>query len=258
MSGRTVEAYVAAVVSLARHHHRSPDRISDEELQSYLLHLREVRHLAPSSLNQQVSALRWFYELILGRPMDHLERLLPRIRQQTRRPRVFSRAELERLFTVGCPEIRSRAFLMTVYGAGLRLAISPRRLRALDPKARTVTFDYKDYADGARHKAMTLKVEEFARRFALHILPERLVKIRHYGLLANRGRQERVAQIRALLSKPGVPATPPDPTPVPAATAATHDTASPGVCPNCGARALVWVATMPRPKGRTLRPIDTS
>jgi hypothetical protein len=139
-----------------------------------------------------------------------------------------------------------------------RVAISPRRLRALDPKARTVTFDYKDYADAARHKTMTLKVDEFARRFALHILPERLVKIRHYGLLANRGRQERVTQIRALLSKPGVPAAPPDPTPVRAATAATDNTASPGVCPNCGARALVWVATLPRPKGRTLRPIDTS
>lgn len=121
MSDRTVEAYLAAVVSLAEHYRRSPDRITDEELQSYLLHLREVRHLAPSSLNQHVSALRRFYQLVLDRPIDHLERLLPRVRQQTRRPRVFSRAELEKLFTVGCPEIRTRAFLMTVYGAGLRL-----------------------------------------------------------------------------------------------------------------------------------------
>jgi integrase/recombinase XerD len=121
MSDRTVEAYLAAVVSLARHYHRSPDRISDQELQSYLLHLRDARRLAPSSLNQQVSALRRFYELVLGRPIDHLERLLPRVRQQTRRPQVFSRAELETLFTVGCPEIRCRAFLLTVYGAGLRL-----------------------------------------------------------------------------------------------------------------------------------------
>lgn len=121
MSVRTVEAYLAAVVSLAGHYRRSPERISDEELQSYLLHLRDVRHLAPSSLNQHVSALRRFYELVLGRPVDRLQRLLPRVRQQTRRPQVFSRAELEKLFTVGCPEIRSRAFLMTVYGAGLRL-----------------------------------------------------------------------------------------------------------------------------------------
>lgn len=121
MAQRSVEAYVAAVASLAEHYHRSPDRISDEELQAYLLHLRQERHLAPSSLNQNVSALRRFYDLVLHRPTDQLERLLPRVRSQTRRPQVFSRGELERLFTVGCPHPKARAFLMTVYGAGLRL-----------------------------------------------------------------------------------------------------------------------------------------
>ena len=45
-----------------------------------------------------------------------------------------------------------------------RVAISPRRLLALDPEARTVRFDYKDYAQGARHKTMTLGVTEFVRR----------------------------------------------------------------------------------------------
>lgn len=121
MSERTVEAYVAAVASLARYYHRSPDRITDEELQAYLLHLGQERRLAPSSLNQSVSALRRFYDLVLHRPADQLERLLPRVRPQTRRPQVFSRAELERLFTIGSPQPKPRAFLMTVYGAGLRL-----------------------------------------------------------------------------------------------------------------------------------------
>lgn len=121
MSERTVEAYVAAVASLARYYHRSPDRITDEELQAYLLHLGRERRLAPSSLNQSVSALRRFYDLVLHRPADQLERLLPRVRPQTRRPQVFSRAELERLFTIGSPQPKPRAFLMTVYGAGLRL-----------------------------------------------------------------------------------------------------------------------------------------
>ena len=45
------------------------------------------------------------------------------------------------------------------------------------------------------HKTMTLAVREFVRRFALHLLPQRRAKIRHYGLLANRGRQARVAQV---------------------------------------------------------------
>jgi hypothetical protein len=49
-----------------------------------------------------------------------------------------------------------------------------------------VTFSYKNYADRSRRKRMELGFSEFVRRFRLHILPPRLVKIRHYGLLANR------------------------------------------------------------------------
>lgn len=63
-----------------------------------------------------------------------------------------------------------------------------RRLLALDPAAQTVTFAYKDYADNSRKMMMTLALSEFIRRFLLHTLPERFVKIRHYGLLANRQR----------------------------------------------------------------------
>lgn len=121
MAERTVEAYVTAVAALAQHYHRSPERLTDQELQDYLLYLRQDRHLAPSSLNQAVSAFRRFFDLVLHRPTAQLERLLPRVRGQTHRPQVFSRGELEQLFTLGCPHPKHRAFLMTVYGAGLRL-----------------------------------------------------------------------------------------------------------------------------------------
>lgn len=50
-----------------------------------------------------------------------MERFLPRVRGQTHRPQVYSRGERERLFTIGCPQPKHRAFLMTVYGGGLRL-----------------------------------------------------------------------------------------------------------------------------------------
>jgi hypothetical protein len=82
-----------------------------------------------------------------------------------------------------------------------RVAISPRRLLRLDAADQTVTFVWKDYADGARSKPMTLEIREFVRRFCLHLLPKRFVKIRHYGLLTNRHRQARVAQARALLAR---------------------------------------------------------
>jgi len=121
IAGRTVEAYIAAVYSLARYYRQSPDQVTDEQLHAYLLHLRGERKLSPSSLNQHVSALRSFYHLVQQRPVAALQTVLPRVRRQIRRPQIFSRAELERLFTVGCPQARTRAFLMTVYGAGLRL-----------------------------------------------------------------------------------------------------------------------------------------
>lgn len=78
-----------------------------------------------------------------------------------------------------------------------RVALSPGRLLAAD--AASVTFAYKDYADGSRLKTMTLSTVEFVRRFCLHVLPERFVKIRHYGLLGNRQRQTRLALARKLL-----------------------------------------------------------
>jgi hypothetical protein len=119
-----------------------------------------------------------------------------------------------------------------------RVGISNRRLLALDRQGRTVTFDYKDYAQGARHKSMSLSLEEFIRRLRLHLLPPRFVKIRHYGLLANRGRRLRLQRARALLGAPE-PAPPPTPArPVPP-------------CPHCGWSALVLVRVIPplrRPK----------
>ena len=75
-------------------------------------------------------------------------------------------------------------------------------LLALDSQKQTVTFAWKDYAEGAKRKTMTLPVKEFVRRFCLHLLPKRFVKIRHFGFLSNRQRKIRVAQALALLLKP--------------------------------------------------------
>jgi hypothetical protein len=78
-----------------------------------------------------------------------------------------------------------------------RVAISNARLLKLE--ADQVMFRYKDYADAHRHKTMTLPAEEFLRRFVQHVLPRGFVKMRHYGLLANRHRQQRLEICRRLL-----------------------------------------------------------
>src|ERR1700731_3927735 len=79
-----------------------------------------------------------------------------------------------------------------------RVAISNRRLIALDETG--VTFRYKDYRrDGAeRQRVMTLAPHEFIRRFLLHVLPRGFHRIRHYGLLASSARKVSVARARAL------------------------------------------------------------
>jgi integrase/recombinase XerD len=120
-SPKTQEAYVAAVAGLARYYQRSPERIGMEEIKAYLFHLHRDRHLAASTLNVAVSGLRYFYRHVLERPIDEVGRSLPRVKRQLRRPRVYSPGEIERLLTVGCRHGKHRAFLMTVYAAGLRL-----------------------------------------------------------------------------------------------------------------------------------------
>jgi hypothetical protein len=102
-----------------------------------------------------------------------------------------------------------------------RVAISNRRLVRTD--ATTVTFRYRDYADRSQPKVMTLEKKEFVRRFCLHLLPERFVKIRHYGLLRNRGRKERIARARALLP----------PIPTPPTQAGEQNDQGPAHCPFC-------------------------
>ena len=120
-SPRTQEAYVSAVYQLAKFFNRSPDTLSDEEVRQYLLHLAQGKKLAASSRNQVTCAFRFFYGHVLGRPVDNIKKVLPWVRREVRRAQVFAVSELEQLFTQGCSHPRHRAFLMTVYGAGLRL-----------------------------------------------------------------------------------------------------------------------------------------
>ena len=78
-----------------------------------------------------------------------------------------------------------------------RVAIGKGRILRSDGEQ--VVFSYKDYADEAKRKTMSVTTAEFIRRFCLHVLPERFVKIRHFGLIVNRCRHQRLAKARASL-----------------------------------------------------------
>jgi Putative transposase/Transposase zinc-binding domain len=117
-----------------------------------------------------------------------------------------------------------------------RAAISNRRLISLEGDE--VEFLWKDYANGRKRKTMTLKAIEFIRRFLLHVLPAGFVRVRHYGFLANRVCEEKLAQCRSFLATETVAAAPaPEPN-------VDIETSFDGtVCPACGRGWLVTIGT---------------
>ncbi len=81
-----------------------------------------------------------------------------------------------------------------------RVALSNDRL--IDVRDDRVRFRWKDYADHDRAKILTLDVNEFLRRFLLHVMPRGFMRIRHFGLLANRARRSALTRCRAFLGQP--------------------------------------------------------
>jgi hypothetical protein len=121
-----------------------------------------------------------------------------------------------------------------------RVAVSNRRLVRLE--GGQVAFLAKDYAAGGRPRLVRLSAEEFLRRWVQHVLPAGFVKVRHYGLLANRGRAGRLALCRALLALAALARL------VAGALGGAEEAAAAGRpgCPACGCVDWVVVAAVPR------------
>lgn len=83
-----------------------------------------------------------------------------------------------------------------------RIALSDGRLVAIE--GQQVRLRYKDYRDRGQNKVMTLSGAELIRRFLRHSLPKGLMRIRHYGFLANRCRVSKMARIREYLGRPSI------------------------------------------------------
>jgi hypothetical protein len=120
-----------------------------------------------------------------------------------------------------------------------RVAISNRRRRRLN--GGQVEFAAKGYAAGGRRRPVRLSAEEFLRRWAQHVLPPGFLKVRHYGLLANRGRAERLAVCRALLAVAALARLL-----MPGAGSAGEAGGGPAGCPACGSDLWRRVGALPR------------
>jgi len=118
-SQRTIESYVAGVRGLAKHYHRPPDQLSNDEVQRYLLYIREQRQLSASTCNQVRCALKFFYEVTVRRPQASLT--VPPMRREQKLPEILSREEVERILAAA-RTLRERVLLMAAYGSGLRVS----------------------------------------------------------------------------------------------------------------------------------------
>jgi site-specific recombinase XerD len=116
---RTQEAYVGAVFGLARHYHCSPDTLSAEDVQHYLLHLLRERHLSRSSVNQYGCAFRFLYGRVLG--LDGESFQIPLAPAQQRLPEILSRAQIAALLE-HAPHLKARTLLSCAYALGLRVS----------------------------------------------------------------------------------------------------------------------------------------
>jgi site-specific recombinase XerD len=118
-SPHTCDAYLRAVAQFALHYQRSPDQLGTEQVRAYLLHLIHDRHVASSTFNQVRCALRFLYRVTLGRDWV-LDRIVCQ-KEEKKLPVVLSRDEVRRLFAAA-GRLKSRAILMTLYAAGLRVS----------------------------------------------------------------------------------------------------------------------------------------
>jgi hypothetical protein len=139
-----------------------------------------------------------------------------------------------------------------------RVAISNNRLLDIDNDQ--IRFRWKDYRHGDQVKTMTLTSEEFIRRFLLHVLPNGFRRIRYYGFLGNRHREEKLAVCRRLLgmqmAESATPGSPPETNYLDRYEDLTGRSLR--QCPQCGRGTMVVVQVLPRFCVRPPVAIDSS
>ena len=167
---RTRETYVESVAKLAKFYGRGPDRISEAEVQRFLLHLLEERKLAHSSCNVMASALEFFYRVTLGR--RETEFCLPRPKVPARLPQILSREEVARLIEK-TSNLKHRTILMTTYAAGLRLSeLCHLRVADIDSDRMTLRIEQGKGAKD-RYTLLSARLLTELRRYWLAYRPGR-------------------------------------------------------------------------------------
>ena len=166
-SVRTHQAYIAAVRGLAGYYHRSPDRLSVEEVKEYFRHLAVERGLSGSSCRQHLHAARFFYQQVLGR--NDFELSVPLPKRAQRIPELLTRAEVAGILDA-CYNPKHRMLLTTCYGCGLRVSelVAIRYRRDIDGERQLLRVEQgKGRKDRLVPIGTTLleELREYARRY---------------------------------------------------------------------------------------------
>lgn len=160
LSASTQRAYVLAVRQLAAYHRKAPDRLGEEELRSYFLHLINVKKAARSTVTIAVCAMRFLYERTLGREWTVLDLLRPA--REKKLPVILSPEEVRRILRhVRLPVYR--VCLTTLYSCGLR-ATEAAQLQVADVDTARMVLLVHGKGSKDRHVPMPIKT--------LHILRE--------------------------------------------------------------------------------------
>ena len=146
----TQECYLGCVHRFAAYHRRSPAEMGEKEVRDFLVHLRDEKHLEPSTIKPYVAALKFLYANTLQRPEVVRPWLQPRIERKL--PVVLSREEVETLLGA-VDSIKYRAVLMTTYGSGLRIG-EVCRLRIDDIDSSRMLLHIRDGKGGRDRYSM--------------------------------------------------------------------------------------------------------
>lgn len=119
LATRTQESYIAAIVGITKYTRRSPDQLSQDEINHYLLHLIDERKLSWSTTNQAACALRFLFRVTLRQPDAAFQ--IPHRKTGSKLPEILSRDEVGSILAATA-NLTHRTLLTTTYAAGLRVA----------------------------------------------------------------------------------------------------------------------------------------
>ena len=135
-SPSTVRAYIRCIADFAEHFNKSPDTLGSEEIRSYQLFLLNQKRVKLSTYIQSVCALRFFYQNTLRRRIE-IDRI-PLPRYEKKLPVILSKAEVKALLEAP-RNLKHRAMLATMYGAGLRVSeVAKLKVSDLDRERRVI------------------------------------------------------------------------------------------------------------------------